>query len=281
MIMSGIANLTAYSMLAQAGIGLAVMLYIGNKVCKLDGAEETFYRNGFFLAALLTAMAMLVSLTHLGSPLRAPNAILHLGSSWLSREIFCNGLFFACIGVTFLLAWKKRAFGWCALASVLTGLACVFCQASIYAHAVMPAWEYGNAYVSFFAAAFSTGAVIAGLILLRRGEAAERGRTFLFVITGVLFLSIALQIGWYAVLAGKLETAGAAGLSSLSLLAQKDTWVMLSLFCLLLGFIGCLSQIYQKQTNPAWVSYMTAIFVIAGEVIGRAVFYGIGAPIGL
>ncbi len=48
------------------------------------------------------ALAFVASLFHLGSPLNAPRAVVNLGTSWLSREIFFGSLF-ALAGAIFAL----------------------------------------------------------------------------------------------------------------------------------------------------------------------------------
>lgn len=275
--MENIFSLTAYSILAQAGVGLSVMLFIAWQIIGLDNTKQKRYFQGYAAATILTALAMVLSMTHLGMPLRAPNAILNLGSSWLSREIFFNGAFFGCVALTtFLIHNKKNGKLWAAL-SALTGLLCIFSQASIYANTIMPAWGFGHAYVTFFGATLAMGCALAGIFFFNQEETS--GRRF-FIIGGcILILSIVAQGAIYANLAGGLAGAGAAGMKSLLLLQGKTSLVAFSFICLALGLLTCICQYHRQKTGAAF--YLTAALIATGEIINRMIFYGIGVPIGM
>lgn len=57
----------------------------------------------FVLLALL-GIGFIASITHLGSPLRAFNALNRVGESMLSNEIATGALFFALVGIYWLFA---------------------------------------------------------------------------------------------------------------------------------------------------------------------------------
>lgn len=65
---------------------------------------ESDYR--FMLLALfvicgLAGLGSIASITHLGVPLNAPNAIRNVFSAWLSREVAVTAIFVGCLGLTF------------------------------------------------------------------------------------------------------------------------------------------------------------------------------------
>ena len=258
---------------------MAIMLYVAMKTIGVREENRQSYRNGFILAAALTALAMLVSLTHLGSPLRASNAILNLGSSWLSREIFFNGVFFVCIAATAWLAYKQKGFSVFALLSLLSGAVCVFCQASIYANTVMPAWGFGHAYITFIGACLAMGAVLTGALLFRGRQKIEEGKVFAITAMSVLFVCLIAQAGIYSVLAGKLASAGPAGVRSLALLNSAGGLTVVSWILLAAGFLGYACVLHQKKVSG--VLYLMTGCILAGEILNRFIFYGMGAPIGL
>ncbi|MCR5758591.1 MAG: dimethyl sulfoxide reductase anchor subunit [Selenomonas sp.] len=276
--MEGIFSLTAYSILAQAGVGMSVMLFIAGKVIGLKEENRKQYVQGYAMATLLTAAAMLLSMTHLGMPLRAPNAILNIASSWLSREIFFNGMFFGCVALTaFLLYKKKPGAGLLSALAAISGILCIFSQASIYANTVMPAWGHGHAYVTFLGAMIAMGCVLSGIFFYRHDE--EAYRKFFIIGGSLLIVSILAQAGIYAYLAGGLALMGPAGTKSLLLLQGKNMLLTASFLFLTIGLLTCICQYHRRKAGAAL--YLMAALIVLGEVLNRMIFYGIGVPMGL
>lgn len=87
-------------------------------------------------AFVLASLGLLASALHMGYPLNAFNALRHVSSSWLSREIIFASLYLAALGLATLLMFVKKP-GWKPLLVVagLVGLVDVFCMAQIYMHA--------------------------------------------------------------------------------------------------------------------------------------------------
>ena len=109
---------------------------------------------GFLAAGILMALAMVISLFHLGTPGGAYRAIFNLGSSWLSREIFFAGLFFALTVACYYLARKDRFHAFLAWISSLVGLLVIFNMASIYMSTIRPAWTDINTVLAFLGTTF-------------------------------------------------------------------------------------------------------------------------------
>lgn len=84
-------------------------------------------------AFVLASLGLLASALHMGYPLNALNALRHVSSSWLSREIIFASLYLAALGFATLLMFVKKP-GWKPLLVVagLVGLVDVFCMAQIY-----------------------------------------------------------------------------------------------------------------------------------------------------
>ncbi|WP_337235960.1 DmsC/YnfH family molybdoenzyme membrane anchor subunit, partial [Vibrio cholerae] len=90
----------------------------------------------------------IASITHLGVPLNAPNAIRNVFSAWLSREVVVTAIFVGCLGLTFLWLWRTRKLSMLLLsASILIGLFNIYCMASIYRHTSILTWMDPNTYV--------------------------------------------------------------------------------------------------------------------------------------
>lgn len=277
--MSGEINLVAYSILAQAAIGLVIMLVIGSKTLGINESNQSRYKYGFLTATVLTMVAMAVSAAHLGNSMRAMNAIFNVGSSWLSREILFNGAFFACTAGAYYLARQGKCFCFAAIAAAITGLLCVISQAAIYANTVIPAWGYGHSYLTFVPATFAMGALLGSAILLKKNEATQGIKAFGIVALTLLFVSIVTQAAYYSVFVGKLAGFGSAGIASLALLANKSTMMMASWSLLAIGFLGFACQLHKKEIGGE--IYVMTILIVLGQILNRAVFYGIGVTVGM
>ena len=101
-------------------------------------------------AFVLASLGLLASALHMGYPLNALNALRHVSSSWLSREIIFASLYLAALGLATLLMFVKKP-GWKPLLVVagLVGLVDVFCMAQIYMHASVVTWQHVNTLVLF------------------------------------------------------------------------------------------------------------------------------------
>ena len=149
-------------------------------------AGPALFRTGWFIESLLTelAIALVVSLLHLGDMLNSLNVVRHWESSWLSREILL-GVSFAAFGFLFaLMEW----FGWgsyvlrqvVAGLTALLGIALLVAESMIYYTLVtVPAWNSWMVPFSFFATAALLGVLAVGaalmattLIRARRAETA-------------------------------------------------------------------------------------------------------------
>lgn len=82
-----------------------------------------------FAFPLAGAFAMTISTLHLGRPLRAWRAFAGLGTSWVSREVFCFTLFWPAAAATFLASSVPAVAGWLTL---LAGLATLVAMDMVY-----------------------------------------------------------------------------------------------------------------------------------------------------
>lgn len=115
------------------------------------------------LASLaLASIGMLASIAHLAKPLRAPNALRNLASSWLSREILAvSAYWFVCA------AWLVACFvsgvlalACCCVALVLGGLVLVSAAKAYRIHG-QPLWDGPETNIELYAAACGAGVPLA------------------------------------------------------------------------------------------------------------------------
>lgn len=137
--------LVVFTLLGQAAAGLAV-------VSLPAGSLRV---PALVAMGVLTALAVLVSLFHLGTPSRAGRMQTNARSSALSREAVMAGLF----GAAWILAWFDPPTGRAAL--VVCALALVHAMADVYALDGIPGWDRERV-----RAAFATSTVLLGAVAM-------------------------------------------------------------------------------------------------------------------
>lgn len=161
--------LVAFTILAQMAVGSFVVLGIAHFfAARSAGSEQADRLSDRALLAIgpVLVLGLIASFFHLGNPLNAYNAIGNLGSSWLSREIFC-GVAFAVVGGIFaVLQWRKIGSAsqrnLVAVVAALIGLAMIFSMANVYLLRTVPVWNMLTTPVSFFVTTFLLGALAMG-----------------------------------------------------------------------------------------------------------------------
>lgn len=162
-------SLLIFTFMMNAAIGLALTTGLFARRLSHYLNAENYYR--FMLLALfvicgLAGLGSIASITHLGVPLNAPNAIRNVFSAWLSREVAVTAIFVGCLGLTFLWLWRTRKLSMLLLStSILIGLFDIYCMASIYRHTSILTWMDPNTYVMFFGAMLTLGAAIFFLLI--------------------------------------------------------------------------------------------------------------------
>lgn len=162
-------SLLIFTFMMNATIGLALTTGLFARRLSHYLNTESYYR--FMLLTLfiicgLAGLGSIASITHLGVPLNAPNAIRNVFSAWLSREVAVTAIFVGCLGLTFLWLWRTRKFSMLLLStSILIGLFDIYCMASIYRHTSILTWMDPNTYVMFFGAMLTLGAAIFFLLI--------------------------------------------------------------------------------------------------------------------
>ncbi|MEY0232332.1 dimethyl sulfoxide reductase anchor subunit family protein [Providencia manganoxydans] len=160
--------LLLFTFLMQTSIGLTLMLVLSAK--KLAGLFERGINRSFllgylFVGCVFAGIGLISSITHLGVPLNAPNSLLNIFSSWLSREVVLTATYFTFLGLAFLWVWFKKELSYPLLSlAAVAGLCDVYAMASIYRYTSMLVWMSDNTYLMFYGATFTLGA--AGYYLL-------------------------------------------------------------------------------------------------------------------
>ncbi len=174
--------LVAMLVLTQLAVGLhSAMLFAGENARAVAVA-----------AFFVLQVGLMLSVTHLGKPLKAWRAFLGLKKSWMSREIVVFGMYAGAAFGTMLLGWRLLA-----VMTLGLGLLGVFCSAMIYVDTRRPFWSARLTMPKFFGTTVLLGATAGGALLacLRSPLApsfaivATGIRTVLFAWENVNFLS--------------------------------------------------------------------------------------------
>lgn len=230
---------------------------------------------------ILMGVGFIASILHLGSPLRAFNSLNRLGSSALSNEIACGSVFFAVGGFWWLLTVlgkMPQALGkaW-AVVTMILGVVFVWMMSRVYLIDTVPTWFSVWTPMNFFLTMFIGGPLL-GYLLLRAAGVNGWGMRTLPVITLlalVVSLIVVLMQGMeLATLHSSIQQASALVPEYGSLMAWRMVLLVLALVC----WIAPQLKGYRPGVG---LLTLAMVFVLAGELIGRGVFYGLHMTVGM
>lgn len=270
-------SLVFFTILTQASVGIVLSLVL---LGLISGAALSYRAgpdpaNPVLLALLLAAVATLVSTLHLGNPKNAPRALANLKNSWLSREILSVGIYSACLLSAFFRDWHTGMDTHTLdllVVSGLAGITLIWTMTRVYTVTTIPAWDSWFTPFSFVSTIFCLGPLT--LLVLQVGGLIY----FPFAASGVLL---------YIICAVLLAVLVSAWLQQ-SRLVKMDTGInslefgcggfkrlyrlrlVLGVLALLM-MIALLMQIVPGGTG-AWLVFLL-VLVLAGEIIGRLLFY--------
>lgn len=298
--------LVIFTICAQMSVGsfvtLGIIQLLGSRVPATTMEKVT--RPALYAIGPLLVLGLAASTLHLGSPLRAPNAILHWQESWLSREILL-GMGFLVLGAAFAIAEWFKLFHYRlrqALAGLtaIVGLFLVFAISQVYSLRTVPAWATPYTAVRFFTTAFLLGGltvaaalVIAAFYRARKGEHDEAAMRLLTTsVRGIALGSLVLMgvkaIGlpfYTSYLARHPEPAAQESIRILS--EQYGGWSMAQAILVFLGvallgyLLFRLSGGHAGRRLLPTIALVSFFLVLIGEVIGRMLFYASMVRIGI
>ncbi len=271
--------LVLFTVLGQCAAGALIVSGLGWLSLKNNSeARQRLVRSMFYIW-LLMGIGFLASTLHLGSPLRAFNSLNRLGESALSNEIASGMLFFAVGGLWWLLAITQKmpvALNtiWLA-ASMLLGGVFVFAMTRVYQIDTVPTWYNGYTTCAFFLTMLLCGPLFAAL-LLRAANVEFDGRVFASLSVLALLASIAIVV---------LQGFGLGDIQSPvqradALVPGYGSWQIWRIALLALG-LGCWLCPLIRRTRPRIGGLsLGLLLVLAGELIGRGLFYGLHMTVG-
>ncbi|HEM7942230.1 TPA: dimethyl sulfoxide reductase anchor subunit family protein [Citrobacter freundii] len=271
--------LVLFTVLGQCVAGALIVSGYGWLTAKDELVKQRIVRSMFFLW-LVMGIAFLASVMHLGSPLRAFNSLNRIGASALSNEIASGSLFFAVGGLWWLVAFLGKmpaTLGkiWLLL-SMLLGLVFVYAMTNVYQIDTVPTWYNGYTTLAFFMTMLLSGPLFAALLLRAAGVSCSPAR---FAGISVLALLVTVAV---VVLQGlslceihsSVQNAGALVPDYASL----QVWRIL----LLVAGLGCwICPLVRRKEPSVGGLALGLVSVLAGEIIGRGLFYGLHMTVGM
>lgn len=231
------------------------------------------------LVLALAGVAALVSFFHLRHPWRARFALSNWRASWLSREILFELAFMGLVAASGWMAWAgapSRAVLLAGLAAAgLAGALFLVSMIKLYTLPTLPAWRGGRASVSFSLTALVLGALTAETVI----RAVAGPGAFSVDLTAVSAVLIAVGLVWAAVLAPRSGSLARPSLRpdpgpSRSLHAVHLAGLASGLAFVIADLVrGGDRLMDERGAGPLLLLALGS--VLAGEIAGRFVFYGL------
>lgn len=218
-------SLVAFTLLAQLAAGMVVVA----GAARLTGTDLEL-RGGllWWAAGLAIAVALALSLRHLGAPRRALLAATHWRSSWLSREILA-GVALAVVCATGALlsvtGGGQQGLLWPA---GLGALALLASMSGVYMLRTVPTWNSLRTPAAFLATSLVLGSLATVVLHRLRGGGSETSGWLLGVALAALLVGRLAGFsarGWRPGVLGWLSFAGGGLLAGAILARETDATV--------------------------------------------------------
>lgn len=256
--------LVLFTVLGQSVAGAIIVSGLG--WLSLNNNSEARQRlvRGMFFIWLIMGIGFLASIIHLGSPLRAFNALNRVGSSALSNEIASGALFFAVGGFWWLVTILGKmprvlAKAWLLL-TMLLGCLFVLEMTMVYQIDTVPTWYNAYTTAAFFLTMVLCGPLFAAL-LLRVANVPFNGRVFASMSVLALLASLAVVILQNSELAEIHSSVQQA-----SALLPYYGWLQILRLVLLALGLGCWICPLARRQNPRIASLLLGLALV---MLGR------------
>lgn len=271
--------LVLFTVLGQCVAGALIVSGYGWLTAKDERVKQRIVRSMFFLW-LVMGIAFLASVMHLGSPLRAFNSLNRIGASALSNEIASGSLFFAVGGLWWLVAFLGKmpaTLGkiWLLL-SMLLGLVFVYAMTNVYQIDTVPTWYNGYTTLAFFMTMLLSGPLFAALLLRAAGVSCSPAK-FAGISVLALLVTVAVVV-LQGLSLGEIHSSVQNAGALVPDYASLQVWRIL----LLVAGLGCwICPLVRRKEPSVGGLALGLVSVLAGEIIGRGLFYGLHMTVGM
>lgn len=274
--------LILFTVLAQTAVGAFLVLgcIILSGRLSLDEYER-LHRNMFFIWVLM-GLGFLASTMHLGSPLRALNALNQVGNSWLSNEILTGSLFFATGGFYWLLSvFDKgaKSLGKALLMIAMTvGVGFMFAMIKVYLIDTVPTWNNIFTPTMFILTSIISGLIFAHLILCASDHNLPALDNALPLLGGTAVSICIISTVNHMISLSYINTAITSASDLIPNLMQLQTLrIALLLAALGIWFVPRLINMRPRVS----IMLLSFVFVFTSELINRSLFYGLHMTAGV
>ncbi|MGG2077916.1 dimethyl sulfoxide reductase anchor subunit family protein [Lelliottia nimipressuralis] len=274
--------LMIFTVFGQCVVGGFIVLALALLKGDLRAEQQQRLILGMFGLWVLMGIGFIASTLHLGSPLRAFNSLNRIGASSLSNEIASGAIFFAVGGLGWLLAALKRLpsglRGVWLIVTMVLGVVFVWMMVRVYNTIdTVPTWYSVWTPMSFFLTMFIGGPLLGFLLLRVAGVDGWAMR--LLPAVSLLALVISAMV---ALMQGAELAAIHSSIQQASALVPDYGSLMAWRIALLVAALACWVIPQVKGYQPAVPLLSLAfVLVLAGELIGRGVFYGLHMTVGM
>lgn len=305
--------LTVFTILSQMAVGAFLVLGCLSLLARRGYRSETVDQvsdPALYAIGPIMVAGLVASIFHLGNPLNAPNALRHVASSWLSREIVL-GAAFAALGFAFAATLWLRLLNHTlrtalAILTAVVGVGFIWVMASVYMLPTVPAWNHWSTPAQFYLAAVIMGTMAVAVaftsypLVARQWPALDRrvrgrdrqiatapkteelARKWLRIIGIIVIVAIILQfiVMIMAMMRGATSPNPPAVAFPMAWFVAR--LVLLTLGAALMGTYISSAAGRQSAFSRLWILTTSSfVLVTLSEIIGRFIFYGTMNRIGI
>ncbi|KJF93979.1 DmsC/YnfH family molybdoenzyme membrane anchor subunit [Photobacterium leiognathi] len=274
--------LIVFTVLAQTSVGAFLVLATMMLTKQLSLAAEKRLHQAMFGLWAIMGVGFLASIMHLGSPLRAMNALNMLGSSWLSNEIATGSAFFALGGMFWLLSVLKlgsvairKAF---MVGAMLVGVAFMYAMTMVYMIDTVPTWYTPLTPAAFMITMLISGTALAQLLL----SVAKHDSTVANKLLPIMGL-----VGMFAVvmvvmlLSSHLASIETSVTTALAVVPEHTSLQLTRIVLTVAAMVLWLLPMVQRKKVTVLPMAMAFTMIVVAELIGRGMFYGMHLSAGM
>ncbi|MBP2666951.1 MAG: reductase anchor subunit [Firmicutes bacterium] len=278
--------LMMFTLLSQLAVGTyIILLFIRFSLMKNDVDLSVRLTNpGLKVVGPIMALALVLSVFHLGTPLGAYRAVLNLTSSWLSREIIMAGGFFVFWFLSYSTFKQGKPGVALGIVTALFGFAAVFSNASVHAMSVRPAWMDVNTYLAFYGTTFAMGCVGATSLVafeLKGSAVPAPAGKILKTVAIIAGIAVAVPLVYTPFFVSTLNAGSSAAHDSAAMISGSYLMPLVIRAVLSLAGAVLLYSVMKKPQSilPVNQAFGALMLIAAGEFIGRYVFYATAVSI--
>lgn len=262
--------LLIFTLCLQGSVGVTLWLALGRQYAVEGRVPAHGALPAMAGAFVLACVGLLASALHMGYPLNALNALRHVASSWLSREIVFASLYLAALGLGVVLLFSSRAGSRCWRWRQRSG----WWMYSAWRRFIsMPRWrrQHSNTLALFFGTSGIIGSVVIALAYLRNAGAAMR--CAVVVVALMVLIRLIMQPLWLADINAVDTTVVTFPHHPLQALAQLRDVYLLG-WCVSAAGMLCFAAGGLRNARGTLVA--GSVLLLLGEIMLRYVFFSIG-----